>query len=298
MKTTLFVFAASLLLLACSNDNENHQPEEQNTELIIRKFTTVRIDSIDNPSGDRTEYSFNEDGILAQKKIDEASSDYTEIIYYSYNQLGQLTESNRTFVGVNYNRNLAYFYDTANNLDYITESYDGATPVIYFELTHQPNKISIEYRSPGFYDYLYYSNNILTSIDRLGDLGAHSTENLVYDASNNILERPQVMFSGFYGDPETHVVNNYIYDEKINPLYPSYNTNPLNLLGQYWFNLDYWKPFLSPNNFISEIYTNTQDPDRNYTLSRTFQYNEDSYPISAIVKKDGVLSEELTYEYY
>ncbi len=136
MKTKLFLFTASLLLLACSNDDENPLTEEQNTELKIKKFTSIEVDSNGNPTGDRTEYSFNEDGTLAQKKIDEAISDYTEIIYYSYNQLGQLTESNRTFVGDNYNRKLAYFYDTANNLDYITESYVGSNPVIYFELTH------------------------------------------------------------------------------------------------------------------------------------------------------------------
>ena len=296
MKTKLFLFAVSFLVLACSNDDDNRVDEPQ--ELKIKKFTTLRIDSNGNPSGDKSEYSFNEDGTLAQKKTDEALSGYTEIINYSYNQVGQLTESNRAFVGVNYNRNLSYFYDTANNLDYITESNEGSSPEIYFELTHAPNKISIEHQSPGAYDYLIYNNNILTSIDRLYDLGGHSTENLVYDASNNILERPQVMFSGIYGDPETYVENNYIYDDKINPLYPSYNLNSLNLLGQYWFLLDYWKPFLSPNNFTSEVFTNSQNPEDNYTLLRIFQYNENGYPISAIVKKDGALFEELTYEYY
>lgn len=296
MKTKLFLIAVSLLFLACSNDDDNSTPQPQ--ELKIKKFIAIRTDSNGNPSGDKTEYLFNENGILVQKKIDAAISDYTEIINYSYNQLGQLTESNRTFVGVNYNRKLGYFYDTANNLDYITESFEGQTPEIYFDLTHDPNKTSIEYQSPGFYDYLNYSDNTLMSIDKLYDLGGNSTENLVYDSSSNILKRPKVMFSGIFGDPETYVENDYTYDNKINPLYHSYNTEPLNLLGQYWFNLDYWKPFLSPNNFITETYTNTQDPQGNYTLSRTFQYNENGYPISAIVKKDGVLFEELTYEYY
>lgn len=294
MKTKLFLFTASLLLLACSNDDDGGTEAPQ--ELKIKTFTTIGVDANGTPTGDNTEYSFNENGTLSQKKTDEAASDYTRVINYTYNQLGQLTESNMTFIGVNTNRRLGYNYDSVNKLDYITESYDGAIPEIYFDLTHEPNKISVEHRSPGFYDYLNYSNNILTSIDRLVDLGGYSTENLTYGVAHNLKERAINGSDGFNNDFTTN--HTYEYDDKINPLYPSFNENPLNLLGQYWFNLDYWKPFLSANNFTNEVYTNTQLPQDNYTLLRTFQYNEAGYPISAVVKKDGVLIEEFAYEYY
>jgi hypothetical protein len=297
MKRILFLFTATLILLACSND-DNSQPEEQNTELKIKKFTSLGVDANGTPNGNSLEYFFNEDGTLSQKNEDEANSNYTRIINYYYNPLGQLTKSIMTFSGVNTNRTLAYFYDSSDKLDYITESVDGADPNLYFELTHQPNKITIEYASPGFYTTLNFNNSTITSIDNLFDLGGHSTEDLVYDATNNILERPKVTVSGIPGEPDTFVENSYQYDDKINPLYASYNNYPLNLLGQYWFNLDYWKPFFSPNNFTSEVYTNTLRPEDNYTLLRTFQYNEDGYPTGAVVKKDGALVKELTYEYY
>ncbi len=224
MKHILFLFTASLLLLACSNDgNVLDGPQE----LQIKKFTSIIVDANGTPTGDSTEYFFNEDGTLSQKKTDEATSDYTRVIKYAYNQLGQLTESNMTFIGVNTNRRLGYNYDSANKLDYITESYDGATPDIYFELTQEPNKILIEHASPGFYTTLHYNNNTLTSIYAEFDLGGHSTENIIYDASNNIMEKPKVTVSPIFGDPDTYVENSYRYDDKINPLYPSLNKNPL-----------------------------------------------------------------------
>ena len=152
MKRILFLFTASLLLLACSNNDDNGPNGPQ--ELKIKTFTTIGVDVNGVPTGDITEYSFNENGTLSQKKTDEAASDYRRVINYTYNQLGQLTESNMTFIGVNTNRRLGYNYDSANKLDYITESYDGEIPEIYFELTHGPNKISVEHRSPGFFDFL------------------------------------------------------------------------------------------------------------------------------------------------
>tara|TARA_R100000353_G_scaffold52219_2_gene41526 strand:- start:23136 stop:24026 length:891 start_codon:yes stop_codon:yes gene_type:complete len=296
MKRILFLFTASLLFLACSNDDNNGSENPQ--ELKIKKFSKVSVDLNGNPTGNSTVYFFDENGRLSQKKEDEANSDYTRIINYNYNQLGRLTESVMIFEGVNGNRSLEYTYDSENKLDFISESFDGGTPDIYFQLTHQPNKISIEHRSPGFYTTLNYNSNILTSIHNEIDMGGFSTESLYYDAVNNIMKRPSISNTRIYGEPDILSEYTYQYDTKINPLHTSFNENHLDLLGQYWFNLNYWKPFLSPNNFTGEVYTNSQFPEDNYTLLKIFQYNTDGYPTSAVVKKDGTLIEELTYEYY
>ncbi len=292
MKRILILFTASLLFLSCSNDDNNNPEASQ--ELIIKKLTSIRIDANGTPNGNSTVFLFNEDGTLSQKKEDETNSNYTRITNYTYNQLGQLTESYMTFEGVNTSRILTYFYDSTDKLDYITESLDGVDPDIYYQLRYEPNKITVIPQLSGFRDYLNYSNNILTSIDRVTDLGGSSTE-VISNRGSNITKRETNGTTGPNNDFSTN--QSYQYDDKTNPLYPSFSENPLNLLGENRFNLDQIKLFFSNNNITSEVSTSTLT-EHNYTFTKTYQYNEAGYPTSAIVKKDGVLFEELTYEYY
>lgn len=292
----LLLFTASLFFLACSSDDNNGPDGPQ--ELQIKKFTSISKDANGNPTGDSTEYFFDENGTFTQKKIVVFTFNDTQITNYTYNELGQLTEAKTTYPGFNGLKVLGYNYDANNILDNITDSYDGSNPDIYYQLTRESNKINVTHRPAGFYTTLNYNNNMLTSTDQLGDGGGHSTENLVYDSTNNITRRSKISNGGIYGDPDYYFNYTYQYDTKINPLYPYFSEQPLNLLGENFFNLDYRTLFFSSNNFTSEVYTNTLYPEENYTLSRTFQYNEAGYPISALVKKDDVLIEELTYDYY
>lgn len=291
MMHKLFLFTASLLLLACSNDDNG---TNDITELQIKKFTSTSVDANRNPTGSSTEYFFAGNGTFIQKKTNNIPVGETKITDYAYNQLGQLTEAKTRFVELNGSRTLGYNYDSNNNLDKITDAFNGETPETYYQLTYEPNKINVEHQSPGFYDQLNYTNNKLTSITRLFDLGGSSTENLTYDAANNIIQNA---ITGFNGTADYNKNYTYEYDNKINPLYPYYNEYPLNLLSENFFSLDYSKLFFSPNNFTKEVYTDSESQN-NYTITKSYQYNEDGYPVSAEVMRDGVLTILATYEYY
>ena len=292
MKRILFLFAASLLFLACSHDDNG--PNEPRT-LKIKKFTSIdfKLDAPGTPTGESIEYSFDENGIFIHKKTVENYLDvlYTYFEYYTYNQLGQLTKIYKTYVDYSVDETREYSYDSENRLTHIKRIVVDNPPITLSEMTYQkPNEVRIEHNS-GSIDIFVYHNNILSNIGRVFDFGG-SEETLSYDANNNIIE---IALTDNVGIKNTN--RNYSYDDKINPLYPYFNENPYNFFGENNFQVHYCHLFFSPNNSTSEIVTSWH-PDNAYTITKTFQYNQEGYPISAVVKKNDVLFKEFTYEYY
>lgn len=292
MKRILFLFTASLWLLACSNDDVNNGPDGPQ-ELQIKKFVNTGVDANGTPTGASTEYFFDENGTFTQKKIVDTYWNETEITNYTYNQVGQFTEIQTTSLPSNLYLSRKFYYDSQNRLDSITNAYNEEPHRRFFHLTYGQNKIEIT--DQHFFNGLRvfnYNNLILSSIDIFYEGHPISEQIITYDSANNITERS---FTGSdWGLPKNHT---YLYDDKINPLYPYFNERPSNLLGEHRFDLNHCKLFFSPNNCTSEV-VESSEPELTGTFTKTFQYNNNDYPISAIVKRDGVLIEEWTYEYY
>src|SRR5690554_5373846 len=110
MKNLLFLFIATLLFLSCSSNDENSPPEEQNTELKIKKFTGISFDANGNPDGHLIEYYFDENGKKTKDHIIDVFGDYDW--NYTYNNLGQVMNKSRTYL--NYPTDIVeeYVYST------------------------------------------------------------------------------------------------------------------------------------------------------------------------------------------
>ena len=74
MKRILFLFTASLLFLACSNDDYNGSENPQ--ELKIKKYTSISFDANGTPNGEMVEYFFDENGKKTKDHIIDAFYDY------------------------------------------------------------------------------------------------------------------------------------------------------------------------------------------------------------------------------
>ncbi len=290
IKTILFLVLTTLFTISCTESDDTGPSEPQ--PLQIKKLTITRVNENGNPSGSKTEYNFDQNGIFTDKLTVDAMFNDTRRTEYTYNELGQLTQSKEIFLDANSEYRLQlYIYNPDKTLNYITDSFNEENPEINYQFTYDPNRINIEYRSPGFYTQLNYSGNSLTTIDDQYDGGGSFTESISYDINDNIAS-----LSGT-SSVESTSSNTYLYDDKINPLYPYFRQHVLNLLGETFFNINSVSLFFSPNNIVSEVATSNFDQN-NYSYIRTFQYDEAGYPITAITKRDNVIVSELTYEYY
>src|SRR5690606_38326322 len=220
MKTTFFLFAASFLLLACSNDDKSTQPEEQNTELKIKKLsktfyvedgTSYRLDYLYDESGKRTKW--------IQDFYDENTLFHDD---YLYNADGNILESKTTNVTENrVIRIISYDYDSANRISTVTyNSPSGLTNNSY--LTYENNNVFIEDDFGGT-KKLVFSNEgklIETISDSSDPLNGTITETINY--SGDLITSIHYEYSYGSGSTEDYI---YEYDDKINPLFENFNNN-------------------------------------------------------------------------
>ena len=110
----LFLFTASLLLLACSDDDNDPQSEEQ-TDFKIKKLSKTFY--LEDGTSYRLDYLYDLSG-----KITKWIQDYADVNAlfhddYLYNELGQILESKTTNIIENYVvRTISYEYDTSNRI--------------------------------------------------------------------------------------------------------------------------------------------------------------------------------------
>ncbi len=290
MRHILFLFAASLLILACSNDDENPMPEEQNTELKIKKYTSIFVDANGTPNGEIIEYFFDEKGKKTKDHIINAFYDY--FWEYTYNDLGQVTRKahNHLSYPIDFVEN--YYYGTNNKPIVVFRDWDNdGVDMDSISFSYQPQQINVQWFTPGQdrTEFNYNNTEILTSVKHIGDMGAVGDEIITYDSSSNIINL------NITSNLNYEVNHEYEYDEKINPFYEEFHNFPFNTY--YYGYISSHPLFISPSNATKIIRAGT-DSSEDYVLETTFQYNNSDYPISSITKKDGVLISQATYEYY
>lgn len=291
MKTKLILFAASLILFACSNDDGSTTPEEQNTVLKIKRFTSVSLDSNGTPNGEMTEYFFDDNGKKTKDHIIYSSSEY--FWEYSYNDRGQVTKKahNHLNYPVDFVEN--YYYNENNKPWVVFRDWDAdGVAMDSISFTYQPQQINVQWFTPGQErtEFYYNPSEVLTAVKHIGDLGIVSDEIITYDNSLNITNLN--LTTDYFNSEINHA---YEYDGKINPFYDEFHNFPFNT---YYFGYLFdHSLMMSPSNATKIIRTGT-DTTENYILDITYQYNDSNYPISSETTKDGVLVSRETYEYY
>ena len=291
MRRTLFLFSASLLALACSND-DSHQPEEQNTVFKIKKYTSISFDENETPNGQRIEYFFDENGKKTKDHIIDAFYEY--IWEYTYHSFGQVTKKSRNHVNYPVDIVEEYIYNSENKLQklYIDSNNDGVVEDSLI-FTYQPNKIIAQWHTPGQERKEFsYTNDVLTSVKHFEDLGINSDEIITYDGSSNIT---QIKITTDYFNSETS--HSYEYDGKRNPFYKEFHDFYFNVAWRDGGNLSKNSLFFSPSNVTKTIRTSS-DSSENFVSETTYQYNSSNYPLSSLTKINGTLFSQATFEYY
>jgi hypothetical protein len=288
MKRIFFLFTASLLFLACSNDDNNGSENPQ--ELKIKKYTSISFDANGTPNGEMIEYFFDENGKKTKDHIIDAFYDY--FWEYAYNDLGQITRKahNHLNYPVDFVEN--YYYDQNDKPWVIFRDWDAdGIDMDSISFSYQPQQTNVQWFTPGQQRTEFYYNNadVLISKKHFWDLGVVEDEIITYDNDFNIINVD--ITSNFNGE----LNHDYEYDGKINPFYEEFHNYPFNTY-YYGYLFDH-SLFISPSNAtkITRVGTNSSE---NYVLEITFQYNDSDYPISSETEKNGVLISQATYEYY
>ena len=290
MKTKLFLFVASFLLLACSNDDGNQPPEEQNTELKIKKYTSISFDANGNPNGEILEYFFDENGKKTKDHIINSFYDY--FWEYTYNDLGQVTKKAHNHSGYPIDFVENYYYGTNNKPWVVFRDWDNdGVNMDSINFSYQPQQINVQWFTPGQdrTEFTYNNVEVLTAVKHIGDVGAISDEIITYDNSSNIINLNITSNLGY------EVNHEYEYDEKINPFYEEFHNFPFNTY--YYGFLSSHQLFISPSN-ATKITRIGTDSAENFTIETSYQYNSSNYPISSQTLLNGILSTQATYEYY
>lgn len=289
MKTRLFLFAASLLLFACSKDDKITQPEDQNI-FKIKKYTSISLDANGSPNGEMLEYFFDENGKKTKDHIINSFYDY--FWEYTYNDLGQVTRKAHNHLNYPIDFVENYYYGTNNKPWIVFRDWDNdGVDMDSISFSYQPQQINVQWFTPGQErtEFTYNNAEILTAVKHIGDMGAVGDEIITYDSSSNIINL------NITSNLNYEVNHEYEYDEKINPFYEEFHNFPFNTY--YYGYLSSHPLFISPSNATKIIRAGT-DSSEDYVLETTFQYNNSDYPISSVTKKDGVLISQATYEYY
>jgi len=293
MKHFIFLFTVSLLLLGCSNDDENPQSDEQNATLKIKKYTSISFDENGTPNGHMIEYYFDESG---KKTKDHIIDDFGDKTWeYTYNSMGQVTKKSRKYLDYPIDIVESYIYNSENKLQklYIDSDNNGVVEDSLI-FTYQKNQINAQWHTPGQErkEFNYNNDGVLTSIKHLYDLGVIRDEIIQYGASSNI---SQINLTTESSSSETN--HKYEYDGKVNPFYKEFHDFYFNIVWRDGGLFSSHSLFFSPNNFKKTTFTSSDSSD-NYTVITTYDYKNSNYPLSSETKLNGVLQRQGSYEYY
>lgn len=288
MKRILFLFTASSLFLACSNDDDGGSEAAQ--ELKIKKYTSISFDANGSLNGEMIEYLFDENGKKTKGHIIDVFGNYEWD--YTYNTLGQVTKKSRNHLNYPIDIVEKYIYNE-NKLSYLFMDQDNNG--VYedsLRFTHQTNQIIAQWHSPGDVrkEFYYDTFGNLNATKYIGDLGIVSDELTNYNNTLNILQINYISGTTLHDYA-------YEYDGKTNPFYKEFQDHFFNIVWRDGGLLSTYSLFFSPNNITKITFTSTE-PSENYTIETSYQYNNSNYPISSQTLLNGVLLTESTYEYY
>lgn len=282
MKRILFLFTASLLFLACSND-DNGPDESQQLKIKQFRQNFFLEDSSENYTLERL---FDATGQTVRE-----NTIYIDLSFYwlyTYNSFDLVTEKNNFYNDGAKRRIDTFSYDSNQRVDSIAFK-NGIGEVMSVRIyTKESDKITFQQSS--IYGEIYYNaeGRIIKNYIS-GDTGT-STQTIEYSGDNITM----INLNHSNGYVETYT---FEYDEGLNPLYDYVQNNYSNATNGDHISFFDRHNYFSKNNYTRVIY-NSSAPNSDYIKTKATVYNADGYPISAVVNKNDVLFEELTYDYY
>ena len=181
-----------------------------------------------------------------------------------------------------------HFIGSDNKIESITYRNAEGEEMSARNFTHENN--TIIYHQESLHGEIHYNGEgFIIKHYASGDTG-NSTQTIEYTADK--ITKITTVFSD--GRTEAYTLE---YDDGINPLYEYVQNNYFNAtIGDHQSYFSRYNYF-SKNNFTRISYSSSTSVS-DYIVTKTTKYNESGYPTSAVIKKNDVLIEELTYEYY
>lgn len=291
MKKIIFLITASLLILACSNDDNEPQPEGNNQALKTFRFLEnngpTTLDS-------GKEFFLDQDGKMTMLNVIIENQPISITSQYLYNNDGTRNKIERKFENSLVNT-FYYEYNNLNQIKKITnDKEDDDNPSIY-DFEYSQGAIAIKEQLDMWSTVYSYNGNKLVNVATVSDNGPILSFELIYIGDNvtQILEKSL-----------SEVVGTYTieYDTKTNPLYSNFKEDTFFYSDIYDIDNPFimeWVYYLSANNFTSIHYDNG-NPNMEYTESNEIEYNENGKPISSIStsSRENLVVRRLTYQYY
>ncbi len=170
MKTKLLLFAISLFLVACSNDDKSTQPEEQNS-FKIKKYTSISLDSNGSPNGEMVEYFFDENGKKTKDHIINSFYDY--FWKYTYNNSGQVTRKAHDHLNYPIDFVENYYYGENSKPWIVFRDWDNdGADMDSISFSYQSQQINVQWHTPGQdrTEFTYNNAEVLTTVKHIGDV--------------------------------------------------------------------------------------------------------------------------------
>ncbi|MCG2430742.1 hypothetical protein [Aequorivita xiaoshiensis] len=288
----LFILAMCFSVLACSDD-ENQQDDDQIT-FKIKKLTKTFYEENGTSQAYKLEYLYDESGkrrkVLSESFLNGQKTQQD----FSYNERNQILESKTTDITQNrVIRTVSYLYNNSNKISTVKfESSDGS--VITSNFTYINNSVFIEDNIGANKELIFNdAGKLLKTITFISNPVPNTiTETINY--SGNLITSINYEYSRGSITSQEYI---YEYDNKTNPFYEHFNENISNFIYNFTGTMKSYKTEFSAKNFTKVTYTSSVAVS-DYTDVFTTKYNEQGFPTNAEVKRNGVLFEELTYEYY
>lgn len=289
MKTKLFLFAASLLFLACSNDDKP-KPEEQQNTFKIKKISGTFF------TGNQYATFYDETGKKTKSISTDNSGNPVLQDDYLYSDTGQIKEFKVTSLPNNVVliTNI-YEYNSDDKISKInTISEDGSIETSHFN--YDDNLISINYESGGNKKYIFNEDGkLIQTIYFTGQpLNNTITETINYNGELITSLHYEQSYNSDY-------IEDFIfeYDDKINPLYENFTAYINNYIYNYnKYDLRRYREEFSANVSTTTTFNTTIPGAFSYTDGFTITYNDEGLPMSTVVTKNNNFYKEVTYEYY
>jgi len=295
MKNTLLYLFIGLLFVGCSNDPDDTVQEEQEdiVNLKMKRYLITYYEVNSGQPEEALEYLFNEDGTISKSSNIFFETDETLIFpyNYSYNDSLQLKQKERyrpsgSLISTDY-----FVYNDEKQLEnMIVESYNnGDVNTFVIDFTYQNNTIRIQREGIVTDFYTLDSSGNIVNVQIAGDF--NNTERTIEYLDSIIPRITETQSIGFNAD------YSLAYDDRVNPMHELYSKNPYAYgrvgVGNFFQN----KYYFSAHN-LTRFQIDSSYPESDYTDIISYKYNEQELPVSARVERNGVLIEEMIYEYY
>ena len=289
MKYILFLFTASLFFLACSNDDTNPQPEEQNAFKIKKISGTIF-------TGNQYATFYDEIGKITKSTNIDIDGNPALQEDYLYNDLGQIIE----FKITNLYSNIViitniYEYNNENKISTInTINNDGSVEASHF--SYDNNLVFINYDSGGSKKYIFNQNGKLIQTVYFTGEPLNNTIIETINYNGDLITSIHYVHTNYPDYTEDFI---FEYNDKMNSLYENFYTHINNYIYNYSkYDLRRYREEFSANVSTKTTF-NTTIPDAfSYIDEFTITYNEEGLPINTIVTKNNAFYKEVIYEYY